>query len=324
MSIDPRVRLGVDLGGTKTEAVVVRGDETGPEVLTRQRIPTDREGGYEAIVAGTARLICDVAHDAGLALLPPVGVGMPGSVTFRRADGTRSPEALVKNSNTTCLNGRPFRADLTRALAAMAPAGSSDVLAFANDANCFALAEATYGAARGARVAFGVIMGTGVGGGIVLKQADSVVAWDGAHGIAGEWGHVVLDPASPRRCYCGHAGCIERFLSGPAIEAAYSGRTGNARPLVEIAALAGTDADARTTLDDVLESFGKAVAIVVDILDPDVIVLGGGVSNLEVLYAEGPAAVGRYIFNDEFRTPIVKNALGDSAGVLGAAALTGG
>jgi fructokinase len=329
MGIDPRVRLGVDLGGTKTEAVIVRprmddGDrDDALEVLARLRIPTDRDGGYERIVEGTARLVCDVARDAGLSVLPPVGIGMPGSVTFRRADGSRSADALVKNSNTTCLNGRPFRADLARALAAQAPAGSSEVLAFANDANCFALAEARYGAAQGGRVAFGVILGTGVGGGIALRHGADVVAWDGAHGIAGEWGHVVLDPASPRRCYCGQNGCIERFLSGPAIEAAYAGRTGMARPLVEIAALTA-DADAKATLEDVVESFGRAIAIVVDILDPDVIVLGGGVSNLDVLYAEGPAAVARHIFNDEFRTPIVKNALGDSAGVLGAAALTGG
>ena len=324
MSLDPSLRLGIDLGGTKIEAVVLRqgGDE--PEVLARRRVPTEREAGYEHIVAATARLAIDVAREAGLPSLPPVGVGMPGSVTFRAADGSRSAQPLVKNSNTTVLNGRPFRDDLRAALASAAPAGSSEVLAVANDANCFALAEARFGAARGARVAFGVIMGTGVGGGLVLRHGDEVAAWDGMHGIAGEWGHVVLDPASPRACYCGHRGCIERYLSGPAIEAEYMGRAGTRKPLADIAAAAPADAAARATIAEVIENFGRALSIIVNVVDPEVIVLGGGVSNLDVLYESGPAAVARWIFNDEFQTPIVKNALGDSAGVFGAAMLIAG
>src|SRR5580698_10525972 len=164
MTSDSSLRLGVDLGGTKTEAVVLRVGPGEPEILARTRVATAREEGYEAIVAATAKLIGDIAALAGLRALPPVGVGMPGSVTTKRPDGSRSDAPLVKNSNTTCLNGRPFRSDLAAAL------GVGDSIAFANDANCFALAEAKYGAVRGARVAFGVIMGTGVGGGIVLRE----------------------------------------------------------------------------------------------------------------------------------------------------------
>jgi fructokinase len=312
---DAALRLGVDLGGTKTEAVVLHAGGDEPEIVARMRVPTPREEGYEAIVAGTAKLIGDVAAAAGLRTLPPIGVGMPGSVTMRQADGSRSAMPLVKNSNTTCLNGRPFRADVTRAL------GGGTVV-FANDANCFALAEARYGAVRGARVAFGVIMGTGVGGGIVVRHGAEMHAWDGLHGIAGEWGHVALDPQSPRPCYCGRRGCVETFLSGPALEADYAARSGATLSLAGIASARATDLHARAVLAGMIENFGRAVATLINILDPDAIVLGGGVSNLEILYEEGPASVARWVFNDELRTPIVKNALGDSAGVLGAALLS--
>ena len=313
---DSGLRLGIDLGGTKTEAVVLRVGPDAPEILARVRRATEREAGYDAIVAGTAKLIGDVAALAGLRTLPPIGVGMPGSVTMRRADGGRSELPLVKNSNTTCLNGHPFRADLAAAV------GAPDPIAFANDANCFALAEARYGAARGARVAFGVIMGTGVGGGVVVPQGSDVQAWDGLHGIAGEWGHVVLDAAG-QPCYCGRRGCVETVLSGPALESAYAARSGARLSLAAIAAAKDTDPHARAVLGDMIASFGRAIATVINILDPDAIVLGGGVSNLDVLYEEGPASVARWVFNDELRTPIVKNALGDSAGVLGAALVAG-
>lgn len=305
------VRIGVDLGGTKTEAVVVRVDgeasaRGGPEVLAKKRIPTARVEGYRHIVAQTAALVREVADEAGLASLPPVGVGMPGS---------RTRDARVKNSNTTCLNGMPFFEDLRTAL--------GREVAFANDANCFALAEAVWGAARGARVAFGVILGTGVGGGVVLGGADGRPrAWDGAQGIAGEWGHVVLDPREGPPCYCGRRGCVETYLSGPAIEAAYAERAGARATLLEIAArAAGGEPLATELLAERVDVFGRALATVLDVLDPDVVVLGGGVSNLDVLYTEGPAAVARWTFTDALSTPIVKHALGDSAGVLGAALL---
>jgi fructokinase len=312
-SVDDALRLGVDLGGTKLEAVVVRVGGDQPQVLARVRAPTGRDEGYEHIVEATAKLIAHVAAQAGLPALPPIGVGMPGSVTSRRADGTPSPVALIKNSNTTCLNGRPFRFDLASAV--------GRPIAFANDANCFALAEATYGAARDARVAFGVIVGTGVGGGIVFREVGQARVWDGAQGIAGEWGHVVLDPSGGPPCYCGRRGCVEQYLSGPAIERAYQARTGEQRSVPEIAARAAENADARAILDSFVDAYGRALASVINIVDPDAIVLGGGLSNLGVLYEQGPAAVARWIFNDEVRTQIVKNALGDSAGVLGAALL---
>ena len=293
------VRIGVDLGGTKTEAVVVElgGDE--PKVIAKKRVPTERDRGYEHIVEATRALVIEVAKDAGLSALPDVGVGMPGSVS------RRTGEELVKNSNTTVLNGKPFRADLARALAV-------DVK-FANDANCFALAEATWGAARDARVAFGVIMGTGVGGGVVFERK----AWDGAQGIAGEWGHVVLEPEDGPACYCGRRGCVETYLSGPAIERTYRERTGKDARLPEIA---GAE-DGRALIAERVEIFGRALATVIDVIDPDVVVLGGGVSNLAVFYDEGPKAVARWVFNDGLETRIVKNVLGDSAGVLGAALL---
>jgi fructokinase len=305
------------------EAAVLRLEAEAPRVLARLRVATEREGGYEHVVARTARLVADVAADSGLTEPPPIGIGMPGSITFRRADGTRSDVALVKNSNTTCLNGRPFRLDLAAAVGARFPAKlAPGVIRFANDANCFALAEARYGAARGAQVTFGAILGTGVGGGVVLRCGEDVRAWDGAQGIAGEWGHVTLDPTSDRPCYCGRRGCVEQFLSGPAIEADYTRRTGKARTVTSLGASASDDPDARATLDEMIEAFGRAMATVINILDPDAIVLGGGVSNLDILYERGPSAVAKWVFDDELRTRIAKHTLGDSAGVMGAALLS--
>ncbi len=318
------LRVGVDLGGTKIEAVVLdtAAEGEGPRVLGRVRVETRRDEGYEHIVATAAQLVVDTVAAAGLKEVPSVGVGMPGSVTFLGPEGRRSDVPLVKNSNTTCLNGRPFRRDLVAVLRERFPGLGDAGIAFANDANCFALAEAKFGAARGARVAFGVILGTGVGGGVVFRGGGEPWVWDGAQGIAGEWGHVVLDPAGGPPCYCGRRGCVEQFLSGPAIERAYERRAGAKRSVADIAACRPDDPHARATLDEAVDAFGRAVATVIDVLDPDAIVLGGGVSNLELLYDEGRAAVARWVFNDELRTAIVKNSLGDSAGVIGAALLT--
>jgi fructokinase len=306
-------RIGVDLGGTKIEAIALEVGEDGPRELARKRVATNRDLGYEHILSETRSLIDEVTKLAGLdPKRAPVGMGMPGSLTMRRDDGTRSDVPLVKNSNTVCLNGRPFRSDLVSAL--------GRPIAFSNDANCFALGEATWGAARGARVAFGVILGTGVGGGLVLDGR----AWNGAQGIAGEWGHVALEPRDGPPCYCGRRGCIEQYLSGPAIEAEYERRSGVRRKLPEIAAQVGeggNDTTATELIRERVDLFGRALATVINIVDPDVIVLGGGVSNLAVLYDEGPQAVARWIFNDEVATRIVKHTLGDSAGVFGAALL---
>lgn len=284
------IRVGVDLGGTKTEAVLLRVGGEIPEVLDRERIATERDGGYDHVLSRVAALIARFSTRAPAA---SIGVGMPGGLT--RA-------GLVKNSNTTCLNGRPFHEDLRRAV--------GRPIAFDNDANCFALAELAFGAARGAGLAFGVILGTGVGGGVVLGGPPRVHR--GPHGIAGEWGHVVIDPSGPA-CYCGRRGCVETYLCGPAIERRHAARTGRTQALADI--------DDPVTLAEVAEIFGRSLAIVVNVLDPDVLVLGGGVSNLPLLYDEGLRALARHVFDDEPRVCVVKNALGDSAGVFGAAML---
>ena len=216
-----RIRLGVDLGGTKTEAIVIRegGSPAVPrfDVLARLRAPTERDLGYEHIVENTARLVGSVTREAGLVQPPPVGIGMPGSTTLRNSN-----VPLIKNSNTVCLNGRPFHRDLQAALGME--------IRFANDANCFALAEATFGAGAGSDVVFGVILGTGVGGGIVLRSGgERARVWNGVQGIAGEWGHVCLDPEGGPLCYCGRRGCVEKYLSGPAIERSYMALAGESR-----------------------------------------------------------------------------------------------
>jgi fructokinase len=289
-------RIGIDLGGTKIEGVVLDGD--GRE-LARERIPTERERGYDHIVGRVAELatrLCAVAPAARR-----IGIGTPGSLSAR--DGT------LKNSNTTCLNGRPLLADLRRRLA--------PEVVLENDANCFALAEVHAGAARGARLAFGVILGTGVGGGIVVDGR----VWTGPQHVAGEWGHHRIGDDGPA-CYCGQRGCVETFLSGPALERAWVAAGGTACDASAIAARAAAgDARAAGVLARYVDRFGRALANVVNILDPDVIVLGGGVSNLDCLYTDGIEAVRRYVFNDELRTRIVRNALGDAAGVIGAAML---
>jgi fructokinase len=301
--------VGVDLGGTKIEAVVLRVDRglgaSEPfEELSRVRVPTLRDEGYGAVVARTADTVRAATRDAGIELEgATLGVGMPGSIT--RKDG------FVKNSNTTCLNGRPFREDLARALA--------HPIVFENDANCFALAETVRGAARayGNGVVFGVIMGTGVGGGVVVKGK----VWEGTQGLGGEWGHHAVWAGRPdaRPCYCGQKGCLEQYASGPAVEADYAARSGSPLSMHEIAARRGDDPHARAAIETLLDTFGRAVANLIDILDPAAIVLGGGLSNLDVLLDEGRSRVAGYVFNDELLTPILRNELGDSAGVFGAA-----
>ncbi len=303
MSSVPRpLALGVDLGGTKIEAFVVA--DGGTTVLARRRVPTDRDDGYDAIVTRTRALIGDVLAEAHVTREEvTIGVGMPGHVS--RTTG------LVKNSNTVCLNGRPFREDLARAV--------GRPIAFDNDANCFALAEALAGAGTSYRdgVVFGVIMGTGVGGGLVVRGA----VWPGIQGLGGEWGHhgVWAGAEGARACYCGQRGCMEQYASGPAVEADYFARSGTRLDLPAIVARRGTDASATAAVESLLDSFGRGIANVVDLLDPSVIVLGGGLSNLDFLRDEGRDRVRRYVFNDELLTPIVKNVLGDSAGVIGAA-----
>jgi len=297
MADGPRRRIGIDLGGTKIEGVVL--DEAGRSVV-RHRIATESSRGYEHIVARVAAVAAQLLREAPTSTV--IGVGTPGAVSRR--------DHTMKNCNTTCLNGRHLQQDLETALAMP--------VRIENDANCFALAEAVAGAGQAAGLVFGVIMGTGVGGGIVCNGA----VRQGPHHIAGEWGHHCIDTTGPE-CYCGQRGCVERYLSGPAVEAHYAAVTGRARSLAEVVAeFRAGEAAAHLVLGQFLDRFGRALANVIDILDPDVVVLGGGVSNIDELYTLGREAVVRYVFNDELRTPIRRHHLGDSAGVIGAALLT--
>jgi fructokinase len=294
-----RRRIGIDLGGTKIEGVVVEGPIESLAVVTRQRIPTEADRGYEHILARTVTLAAELEQVAGTGA--PLGVGMPGSVTR---------EGRVKNSNTVCLNGTWFRRELAERV--------GRELSFANDANCFALAEALLGAGRGHRMVFGVILGTGVGGGVVIDGQ----AREGPQSICGEWGHMVLRPDSERVCYCGQRGCVETHLAGPWIERDHRQRGGDDLRLPQIIERrAAGDPLAARCIDAWLEDFGLALANLLNALDPDAVVLGGGVSNADCLYDEGRVRVARYLFSDELLTPIVRHELGDSAGVLGAALL---
>ncbi len=296
--------IGVDLGGTKIEAVVAQVVPDGLDVIDRRRVATPRDEGYDAILSATAELMRGIAKDAGLDLAnTPLAVGMPGGTTRR--------EGRVKNANTVCLNGRPFRADLSQELGTL--------VAFDNDANLFALAETKLGAARDGQdgIVFGVILGTGVGGGVIVRGS----IWEGAQGIAGEWGHHAVFHGQGPVCYCGNRGCLELYAAGPAVERDYASRAGKALALSEIAAQRSVDPHAEEAIQALLQAFGRGLANVLSVLDPTVVVLGGGVSNLNCLYDEGRAYVARHVFNDELTTPIRRHALGDSAGVLGAALL---
>lgn len=290
------MKVGIDLGGTKIEGVVL---DPQWRVVFRKRIPTEQAGGYEHILARIELLAAELrAYAPDCTRL---GIGTPGAISSR--------DGRLKNSNTVCLNGRPLRDDLEARLGLE--------VAIENDANCFALAEAVAGSGRDHEMVFGVILGTGVGGGIVFRRE----LWPGPQHIAGEWGHHAIDPAGPP-CYCGQRGCVETLISGPALERSYRDAGGDAVEAAAIAArAAGGEARAAAAVDRYLVHFGRALANLMAILDPSVVVLGGGLSNLELLYTRGRDAVARAIFNDELATPIVKNALGDAAGVIGAAAL---
>jgi len=290
-------RIGIDLGGTKTEGIVMDADG---RILLRERRPTPQVDGYEAILANIRSLVTDLERQAGERC--HIGIGTPGAISTRAG--------YLKNSNTVCLNGKPLPADLAHLL--------GREVRIANDANCFALSEAIDGAGQGQPVVFGVILGTGVGGGIVVDG--QLLA--GAQHIAGEWGHNVLDAAGPP-CYCGKRGCVETFLSGPGLARDHAAHGGDAALDAQaiVARAAAGDALAEAAMQRYLERFGRALSVVVNILDPHAIVLGGGLSNIARLYSEGREQLARLIFNDELRTPILPNLHGDSSGVRGAAQL---
>lgn len=305
-NFNPQQNLwGIDLGGTKMEGVILRSAEN-PEVLFRHRVPTGAGQGYDHIVAQLALLVQHLEAAAGYRPAR-LGIGTPGT--------TVPKTGLMKNCNATVLNGRPLRADLTQQL------GLDVVLA--NDANCFALAETRLGVVKQqfpeAKVVFGIILGTGVGGGLVVNGH----LVEGFHGIAGEWGHNYLSEPEGYLCFCGKKGCNESILAGPALERYYAQQSGEALGLPEIVARAqaGTDAVATLTLRRLTNFFGLALSAVVNMLDPDVIVIGGGVGNIDALYQAGVASVNKYVFDHQFEAPVVKPLLGDSAGVFGAAYL---
>lgn len=299
-------RLGIDLGGTKIEVIALDGE--GRERL-RRRVGTPR-GDYEATLGAIVRLVEEAESALGIVGRAAIGVGTPG--THSRATG------LMRNCNSVWLNGRPLRGDLAARL--------SRPIALANDANCFALSEATDGAGAGADCVFGVILGTGVGGGLVVRGR----VLEGPNGIAGEWGHNPLPWSDDRErpgpdCYCGKCGCIETFLSGPGLSndhARISGERLTPEQIVDYATK-GVAACA-TTLERYEGRLARALAHVVNVLDPDVIVLGGGLSNLDRLVERVPLLWGTWVFSDRVDTRLVGHAHGDSSGVRGAAWLSSG
>ena len=292
------MKIGIDLGGTKTEIAAF--DDTGRELL-RRRAPTP-SGDYAATLALINQLVGDAEREIGATAT--VGIATPGAAS--------PATGLMRNSNSTCLNGRPFARDLERVL--------HRSVRLANDANCFALSESVDGAAEGARSVFGVILGTGVGGGIVINR--EVI--DGPNAIAGEWGHNPLpwprdDERPGTACYCGKQGCIETWLSGSGLARDYGGRGGGNVRAIDIVARLAHDCGAQAALARYEERLARALASVINVLDPEVVVLGGGLSNIERLYVNVPLLWGRYVFSDTVRTRLVRNRHGDSSGVRGAA-----
>ena len=290
------MRIGIDLGGTKMEGIVL--DPQG-RLLAKKRVPTPAAEGYQAIVEALGGLVEALEKEVSQSC--SVGMATPGAIS--------SHTGKMKNCNTTCINGQPLKADLE--------ARMRRSVRIANDADCFALSEARDGAAAGHEVVFGVILGTGVGGGVVFNGH----VHSGPNSIAGEWGHTPLVHDGVD-CYCGKNGCVETVLSGPGLYRDYlrgGGTVAQDTGGVVRGAAAASDASAVAAMERYLQRFGRAMATVIDILDPDAIVLGGGMSNAEVLYTRGPQAVADFIFSDNMLTPIVRNNFGDSSGVRGAA-----
>lgn len=298
------MRWGIDLGGTKVEGVVL--DSANPNrVICRKRIPTESYKGYIHILERIQTLIDSITEEVGEEP-DQIGIGTPGVL---------DPDLqTLKNSNTTCLNGKPFKKDLESKLGIP--------IFIANDANCLVLAETRMGIiperCPDARVVFGVILGTGVGGGIII---DGKIL-EGRHGIGGEWGHNFLDE-SGGPSYSGLDGNVETILSGPALEKFYEERSGKKLALKEIVDLhkQGIDVHASATIERLIYFFGKGIATVINILDPDAVVIGGGVGNIDLLYTEGPKSAKRFTFNHRLDTAFLRPKLGDSAGVFGAAFL---
>ena len=285
-------KLGVDLGGTKIEAILL--DENF-NVIKRKRIPTPQND-YQKILDSISSLVMEISENISDYSL---GVCTPGAISKQTG--------LIKNSNTQCLIGKSLKEDLENK--------TEKKVFMENDANCFALAEATLGTAMDFDSVFGVILGTGVGGGIVINKK----LYPGRTNIGGEWGHHTLH-RNGNPCYCGKTGCVETYISGPSLENHWTELTGKPQSLLEILTSAN-NANWQKWKNEFLENFGYGLANVIDILDPDAIVLGGGLSNIDFLYTEGKESIYNQVFSDLVDTPILKNILGDSAGVFGACML---
>ena len=295
---------GIDLGGTKMEGVILD-SPLDKKTIVRTRIDTEASKGYDHMINQLARLVKELENQSGLRP-KTIGIGTPGVLD--------PILQTMKNCNTTCLNGMPLKKDLEAKL--QLP------VVLANDANCFALAETQLGIVKekcpDARLVFGIIMGTGVGGGIVFNGK----IWGGRHGIGGEWGHNFLDE-SGGHCYCGKSGCVETILSGPALEKYYTAISGKKEKLKDIVTAAenGSDEQAVETMGRLYHYFGKGLASIVNMLDPDVIIIGGGVGNIDSIYSKGIQSLKHFIFNNRLDVPVLRPSLGDSAGVFGAASL---
>ena len=287
-------RIGIDLGGTKIEGILT--DEN-YKTITRKRISTNQEEGYNSILESIKNLILEFVQESNDKV--SIGVCTPGALSLS--------SGLIKNSNTQCLIGKDLQNDLKNIL--------HYNVSIENDANCFALAEAKLGAGRNSNLVFGVIMGTGVGGGIIIDGK----IHHGRTNIAGEWGHHCLHPEG-NICYSGNKACVETYISGPALEKKWSELTSQNQPLPEIIK-SSDNPNFPNWKKSFLDDFGLSLANVIDILDPDMIVLGGGVSNIDFLYNEGKNSIYEKVFSDIVDTPITKNELGDSAGVFGACML---
>ena len=294
--------LGIDLGGTKIEGIVLKSKEN-PEEVIRHRVDTEEEKGYSQVISNIKSLVDSIESRINHKF-NKLGIGTPGTI---------DPETgLLKNSNSLCLNGMPIQKDLSKTL--------GKTILIQNDANCFALAETLLGSVKdqypNAKNVFGIIIGTGVGGGVII---DGKTLY-GSQGIGGEWGHTIVTDNGDK-CYCGKRGCVETVISGRALQIYYNKISGKKLKFEEIYAIKNSDSDAKKTLERLIKYFGKGLSNVVNIIDPEVIVLGGGLSNIDELYTEGYNELKKYVFNPTFKTPLLKPKLGDSAGVYGAALL---
>lgn len=289
-------RLGIDLGGTKIEGIIL--DANGNECFERVRMKTEQEKGYRHILGNIQKVYNQLVAQIGGAE-HTFGIGTPGAISHNTG--------FLKNSNTVCMNGKPVLKDLEELLGRK--------VGIQNDANCFAMAEARNGAGTDKKMVFGVIIGTGCGGGLIYERK----VWTGLQSIGGEWGHMTIDPDGPI-CYCGKAGCTETYISGGGAERRYKKEFGEELDLEQIVKnYRAGEAKAVTFMKQFFVDFGRAISNLLTVLDPDIVVLGGGVSNIDELYTKGIEQVEKYHFSDSLDTPIVKHQLGDSAGVIGAA-----